>query len=137
MSLENLPQSVLKKMSFRQYTVPEMIPMLYLTISMRCTKNFNMKQVHFYLLILVSVIQDAKGVVTNIALRKASGIKKQNIQYYMEFLTRNAYVERIEKRGKLSFKMTRKGYSVFNMYQRMYREEILRLRELGINFEKL
>ena len=137
MSLENLPHSVLKKMSFRQYTVPEMIPMLYLTISLRCKKNFKMNQVHLYLLILVSVLEKMNGFATNLQLRRLSGIKKQNIQYFMEFLTRYEYVNRKDSPKNLTFTMTRKGYQVFNSYQRFYRDEILRLRELGVKFEDL
>lgn len=137
MSLEKLPHSVIKKMMFREYTVPEMLPMLSLTIGIRAYKNIGMRQIHLFLLIIVYALEQMYGSAANAKIRDISKIKKQNLQYYLEFLTRHDYVKRTEIGNRLTFKVTRKGISAFAVYQKKYREEILRLREYGIKFEDL
>ena len=122
---------------FRKFSVPEMLPMLHLTIGHRCKRFFELTQLNFYLIVCVGVLEDLRGAAFNSTMVTLTGIHKQHIQFHMETLTYFEYVVRKEKNRRLSFTLTKKGRKVAVKYQQLYRKEILRLRTYGINFEDL
>ena len=136
MSLSRLNKKEIKALTFRRYSVPELLPCLALISSTRCRKNFRVNTPEFYYLIIILVLTRKYGYARQRDLVKIAKTHRQNINRALNYLEYVGYIVRV-KRKSMELDITDKGMAVFAKYQRLYMEQIVNLREFDINFEEI
>lgn len=132
--IATLPKETIKALTFRRFNVPELQPTLGLLFGKQSAKNFGMYTRELSILLAVDILCRLKGRAYRTMLEKVVPVGFKNLRVPLNFLERNGYVQRSKYRP-LHFKLTRKGEEVFIKFKKLYVEELLRLKELGINFE--
>lgn len=139
--LSQLSEQTIRAMCFRNYATPELLPALNLLITNRCEKNMKLNRRYFLILITLDVLTGIYGMAPRNKIVQVTGIVDSWM--ILRELIKLGYAEAVMGRWKRGerprrfYKITIGGKKKLAWYQRIYREEIFRLRDLGINFENL